>query len=79
MSQADRRARKVVATASGKRTLRQLDRRVRAAEDALLGILDDTDREVLRGLLRKVACDLRDIESDDDPCTVLEHALAETS
>jgi MarR family transcriptional regulator for hemolysin len=61
-SPTDRRARRVVATATGRATLTELERRVRAAEDATMGVLAPAEREVLRGLLRRVACGLRDID-----------------
>lgn len=53
---ADRRARRIVATAHGRDTLGRLDQRLRAAEEQLLSGLDaGEDRRVFRGLLRRLA------------------------
>ena len=74
----DRRQRRIVATERGVAAYTDLERRVRAAEDALLGALDDGERQALRHLLRRVACDLRDIEPAIDPCVVAERAQHES-
>ncbi|MDQ7906378.1 MarR family winged helix-turn-helix transcriptional regulator [Phytohabitans sp. ZYX-F-186] len=68
LNPADRRQRKIVATARGLGTYRDLERRVREAEDTLLGALEPAERRALRHLLRRVACDVRDIEPATDPC-----------
>ena len=53
---ADRRARRIVATRHGRGTLAELDERLRAAEDQLLSGLDGAeDRQLFRGLLRRLA------------------------
>src|SRR6266581_1885803 len=53
---ADRRARRVVATARGRVLLDELGERLRAAEDQLLaGLDDDADRQAFRMLLQRVA------------------------
>jgi DNA-binding MarR family transcriptional regulator len=53
---ADRRARRIVATAAGRDLLDVLDRRLRAAEqDVLAGLAGDDDRRAFRALLRQVA------------------------
>ncbi|WP_127127002.1 MarR family winged helix-turn-helix transcriptional regulator [Georgenia sp. SYP-B2076] len=67
----DRRARRIVATEVGARTLRALERDVREAEDRMLGALEHGERETFRELLRRVACDVRDIEPATDPCDVV--------
>jgi DNA-binding MarR family transcriptional regulator len=72
---ADRRQRRIVATAKGARTCAKLQRQVRQAEDHLLRALSPADRAAFRTLLRRVACDLRDIESGTDPCDVAEKML----
>lgn len=51
----DRRARRIVATAKGREVLADLDTRVAAAEDDLLGGLDAADRATLRRLLDRAA------------------------
>ncbi|MDT9691066.1 MarR family winged helix-turn-helix transcriptional regulator [Streptomyces sp. P9(2023)] len=68
---ADRRRRKIVATAHGIDTARELQRRVREAEDGLLSAIDEDDRELFRTLLRRVARSLGDVEpcdADTDRC-----------
>ncbi|WP_043625618.1 MarR family winged helix-turn-helix transcriptional regulator [Nonomuraea candida] len=77
LNPADRRQRRIVATAKGLRTFRDLERRVREAEDGLLGALDAGERETFRTLLWRVACDVRDIEPAKDPCEVAEELLAD--
>jgi DNA-binding MarR family transcriptional regulator len=53
---ADRRARRIVATAPGSDLLDVLDRRLRAAEQQVLAGLDsDADRRAFRALLRQAA------------------------
>jgi DNA-binding MarR family transcriptional regulator len=71
LNPADRRQRKIVATATGGAAYTDLERRVTAAEDTLLGALDPAERHALRQLLRRVACDLRAIEPVTDPCTTV--------
>jgi DNA-binding MarR family transcriptional regulator len=53
---ADRRARRVVATARGRALLGELGERLRAAEDQVLAGLDhDEDRQAFRALLQRLA------------------------
>jgi DNA-binding MarR family transcriptional regulator len=53
---ADRRARRIVATARGRNLLDGLGERLRTAEDQLLaGLDDDADRQAFRSLLQRVA------------------------
>ncbi|MEV5893947.1 MarR family winged helix-turn-helix transcriptional regulator [Nonomuraea fuscirosea] len=77
LNPADRRQRRIVATSEGVRAFEKLERRVREAEDGLLGALDAAERETFRTLLRRVACDVRDIEPATDPCEVAEQVLAD--
>jgi MarR family transcriptional regulator for hemolysin len=72
---ADRRQRRVVATDQGRRTFADLERRVCQAEDRLLRALAPDEREAFRQLLRRVACDVRDIDTETDLCTSVEHLL----
>jgi len=62
---ADRRRRKIVATRHGSDTARELQQRVREAEDGLLSAIDEDDRELFRTLLRRVARSLGDLEPCD--------------
>ncbi|MFF1816578.1 MarR family winged helix-turn-helix transcriptional regulator [Kribbella sp. NPDC058245] len=52
---ADRRARLIVPTEQGKITLCDLERRLTATEDEVLGMLDEDERSSFRMLLRRVA------------------------
>lgn len=52
---ADRRARRVVLTDAGNARLCDLERRLRTAEEELLDPLGPAERDVLRGLLHRVA------------------------
>jgi DNA-binding MarR family transcriptional regulator len=51
LNPADRRQRKIVLTELGRRTVAAVARRVRQAEDEVLGALADADRETFRELL----------------------------
>ncbi|GAA3689535.1 hypothetical protein GCM10022224_063730 [Nonomuraea antimicrobica] len=77
LNPADRRQRRIVATAEGVRVFKDLARRVRDAEDELLGALDATERDTFRGLLWRVACDVRHLEPVRDPCDVAEEMLSD--
>lgn len=76
LNPADRRQRKVVATAQGRALLDDLHQRVRAAEDTVLSTLEGRERDAFRVLLRRVACSLRDIEPVKDPCDVVADVLS---
>ncbi|MBN0041808.1 winged helix-turn-helix transcriptional regulator [Cellulosimicrobium cellulans] len=76
---ADRRARRVVATSEGRRRLAAWATAVHDAEEELLGMLSPGERSIFRTLMRRVACDLRDVDATTDPCTVAEHTLAGTT
>jgi MarR family transcriptional regulator for hemolysin len=75
LNPADRRQRKVVATGDGVGLYTDLERRVRAAEDKLLGALEPAERQAFRQVLRRIACDLRNIEPRPDPCEAAGHDL----
>lgn len=76
---ADRRARRVVATPEGRRRLAGWATAVHDAEEQLLGMLSPDERSAFRTLMRRVACDLRDVDATTDPCTVAEHTLEVTT
>ncbi|MFG1703032.1 MarR family winged helix-turn-helix transcriptional regulator [Nonomuraea sp. M3C6] len=78
-SPTDRRARKIVVTPAGAKTLAELERLVSSAEDTLLGALDPAQRQVFRDLLRTVACGARRIEPQADPCVAAEHVLSDAA
>jgi MarR family transcriptional regulator for hemolysin len=76
LNPADRRQRRIVATDLGLRTLADLERRVRAAEDHVLSGLAPGEREAFRELLHRVACEARHIDPATDPCDVASELLA---
>ena len=66
---ADRRARRIIATARGRELLDDLDRRLRAAEQHLLAGLDTSeDRRVFRALLRRLATHANALEPVRSAC-----------
>lgn len=70
---ADRRARRIVATARGRALLDELGGQLRAAEDQLLaGLDDDADRQAFRALLQRVAVHAATAldSAAPDPCVV---------
>lgn len=75
---ADRRARKIVATKRGREVLCDLERRVQAAEDAVLAALEPTERQAFRNLLRRVACDVREVEPKTDTCDAVNDFIEKT-
>jgi MarR family transcriptional regulator, transcriptional regulator for hemolysin len=77
LNPADRRQRRIVATDDGVGRYTDLERRVRAAEDKLLGALEPAERQAFRQVLRRVACDLRNIAPRPDPCEAAGHELAD--
>ena len=68
---ADRRARRIVATARGRVLLDGLGERLGAAEDQLLAGLDDADQQAFRSLLQRVAvyAETALAPAAADPCT----------
>ena len=69
---ADRRARRVVATARGRALLGELGERLRAAEDQVLAGLDEAeDRQAFRTLLQRLALHAATAldSTTPDPCT----------
>ncbi|MEH1123034.1 MarR family winged helix-turn-helix transcriptional regulator [Micromonospora sp. CPCC 206061] len=77
LNPADRRQRRIVATDLGQRTLTDLERRVRAAEDRVLSALAPGEREAFRDLLHRVACEARHIDPATDPCDVADEMQGE--
>lgn len=72
---ADRRQRKIVATALGEARLAETCTRVSAAEDRVLGALDPAERAAFRDMLLRVAGSVQDVDSETDPCVVASDAL----
>ncbi len=71
---ADRRARRIVATARGREVVAGLDARVIRAEDDLLAALEPAERAALRGLLVRAASGAAPA---DDRCAVVGDVIAE--
>ena len=66
---ADRRARRIAATARGSELLDDLDQRLRAAEDQVLaGLASGADRAVFRGLLARLATHAHALDPVRDAC-----------
>jgi DNA-binding MarR family transcriptional regulator len=72
----DRRNRRVVATPRGRTVAAELDRRLRHAEDHLLGGLDDAERATLCGLLQRVASYANDLDPIISACDAIEDIAA---
>ncbi|TWD83751.1 DNA-binding MarR family transcriptional regulator [Kribbella amoyensis] len=72
---ADRRARLIVPTEQGRETLCDLERRLREAEDEVLGGLDDGDRLVFRMLLQRVAIRANSQDPVHNACNVADETL----
>jgi DNA-binding MarR family transcriptional regulator len=73
LNPADRRERKIAATAKGTRTLQSLERKVQAAEDEILGPLTADEQATLRSLLSRTARQVK--ESSLTPCEAAEGLL----
>jgi len=67
---ADRRARLIVPTDQGKETLCDLERRLTATEDEVLGSLDEEERASFRRLLQRVALRADALDPLHNACTL---------
>ncbi len=74
VAEVDRRQRRVLPTGGAGALLQELEQRVAAAEDGVLGALAPDERRTAGALLRRAACEYRDAEPGDR-CTTVEHAL----
>jgi DNA-binding MarR family transcriptional regulator len=72
---ADRRARLIVPTEQGKETLCDLERRLTAAEESVLGSLDDSERMVFRMLLQRVAVKADLIDPLHNACDLADESV----
>jgi DNA-binding MarR family transcriptional regulator len=68
----DRRARLIVPTDQGKELLCDLERRLVAREDAVMGSLDDGERMVFRMLLQRIAVQAEEIDPLHNACALAE-------
>jgi DNA-binding MarR family transcriptional regulator len=73
---ADRRVRRVVATARGRVRLTDLQQRLEQAEDQFLAALTESERAALRQLLRRLATDANARDPVADACTAVEELRA---
>ena len=71
---ADRRARKVVATAAGRTRLASCEERIAAEEAALLSGLGSADADQLRTLLHRLATQAHQPASGSNPCASMDAA-----
>lgn len=71
----DRRARLIVPTEQGRETLCELERRLSASEDAVMGSLDDRERMIFRMLLQRIAVQADQIDPLRNACDVADEAL----
>ncbi|MBX6752246.1 MAG: winged helix-turn-helix transcriptional regulator [Micromonosporaceae bacterium] len=71
----DRRQRQIVATPKGEAALASLCDQVTEAENAMLGALDDDERELFRRLVLKAAHGVGSVDHSGDACTIIEDAL----
>lgn len=67
-SPTDRRARKIVATATGRESLAHYEDRVAAFEAELLSGLEAGESRTLLGIMGKLATDVRRTKPGTDPC-----------
>jgi DNA-binding MarR family transcriptional regulator len=73
---ADRRARRIVPTEHGSGLLADLDRRLRAAEDHVLGDLSDADAAAFRVLLQRVATHANALDPAGSACEIAQEINA---
>jgi len=70
----DRRQRQIVATSGGREALATLCQRVVEAETAVLGALNDDERQLFRRLLNKAACG-SDLDHSVDACEIVDESV----
>ncbi|MEU4389444.1 MarR family transcriptional regulator [Kribbella sp. NPDC023855] len=71
----DRRARLIVPTEQGRETLCDLERRLSASEDAVMGSLDDGERMIFRMLLQRIAVQADQADPLHNACHLADEAL----
>jgi DNA-binding MarR family transcriptional regulator len=75
----DRRARLIVPTEQGRETLCDLESRLSATEEDVLGSLDDSERMVFRMLLQRVAVKADLIDPLHNACVLADEAVDPTT
>jgi DNA-binding MarR family transcriptional regulator len=71
----DRRARLIVPTDQGKELLCDLERRLQAREDAVMGSLDDGERMVFRMLLQRIAVQADQVDPLHNACALADETV----
>jgi DNA-binding MarR family transcriptional regulator len=71
----DRRARLIVPTTQGKELLCDLERRLQAREDLVMGGLDDGERMVFRMLLQRIAVQADQIDPLHNACALADETV----
>lgn len=69
---ADRRARKIIATAGGRRMLATYENRVAAAESDLMAGLDERDAQTLSALIGRLAKQVHSTQPGASPCEAMD-------
>ena len=69
----DRRARKIVATPSGRDALTLYEERVAAAEADLLSGLHESDQKIFASLISQLAMDVHRADPNSSPCEAMDH------
>ena len=67
----DRRSRHIVATAQGQRLGADIEQRLQAVEDHVLGALSTAERATFRELLQRLAARANALDPVDSPCEVV--------
>lgn len=67
---ADRRARLIAPTEAGRAALCEMENRLGDAEAEVLGSLQESERQLFRSLLQRVAVRASTVEQLDNPCSV---------
>jgi MarR family transcriptional regulator, transcriptional regulator for hemolysin len=70
---ADRRARKIVATETGRAELMRFEKRVAAFESELLSSLDEPRARTLAALISQLAMDIHRAQPGISPCEAMDH------
>jgi DNA-binding MarR family transcriptional regulator len=75
---ADRRVRRLAATASGRELLAELEQRVAGAERELLAGLSNSEQQLLRSALYRAASQIHGAAPGHDACSVVAEVLSTT-
>jgi DNA-binding MarR family transcriptional regulator len=76
---ADRRNRRIVATASGRKLWARSQKQLRLVEDHVLGCLSDEERATLRSLLQRLAARANELDPVGSACQVINELEGDTA